>query len=374
MRKFFILVLCCFSWSLHANLSPQAKAYLLTIAPGKALYSSFGHSMLLIQDPMTGIEKAYSYGTFDFQTEGFYWKFLKGTLPYTISEESLAQVDLYYRQYEQRSIIAQELNLNQEQINALFQALETNLLPQNREYQYKFYFDNCSTRLRDALERLPGVKMAWEANPALSKHSYRAWMNQYLDPSDWASFGMNLGLGQAADALASPRASTYLPDNLLLALNQAKNGELPLVASTQTWFQGPSLERTWNWSGPMTWMLVWFLAILWAKWKNKSFFWHDRIAFTLLGLLGCFMAFLWLGTNHGVMNWNPSLLVLFPSHAMMIWFAHRPGPFIKIYARASLFLGIFGALWASYNHWPLLTLFVPILSRWYDVQKHIVQK
>ena len=109
MKKLLFLLLL--SFSLHAQLSPQAEVSLITIAPGKDLYSVFGHSSIWIQDPANGIDRVYSYGTFDFDTEYFYWKFLKGILPYTISVNSMQTILDYYGSVEHRTVNMQVLHL-----------------------------------------------------------------------------------------------------------------------------------------------------------------------------------------------------------------------------------------------------------------------
>jgi hypothetical protein len=58
-----------------------------------------------------------------------------------------------------RSIWIQELNLTPAQSAALRDFLEWNELPENRFYQYDPYRDNCSTRIRDAIDRVLGGRL-----------------------------------------------------------------------------------------------------------------------------------------------------------------------------------------------------------------------
>ena len=48
------------SFAQFGTLSPQAKVSLVTIGPGQELYSGFGHSVLWIYDPVTGLDNAYN--------------------------------------------------------------------------------------------------------------------------------------------------------------------------------------------------------------------------------------------------------------------------------------------------------------------------
>ena len=149
------LLLFCLSFIIHHSsfsqaLSPSAQASLMTFGPGEDLYSVFGHTGIRIKDLGLGFDRVYGYGQFDFRTDNFYVKFLRGTLPYQIGVNDMYSI-LYAYQAENRTIREQTLNLSPAQKQRLFQALETNLLPENREYQYKFYYDNCATRPRDML-------------------------------------------------------------------------------------------------------------------------------------------------------------------------------------------------------------------------------
>jgi hypothetical protein len=193
MKKLFLLMFLTFA--AKAQLSSKAEVVLITVAPGKELHSAFGHTILWVNDPTNGIDRAYSYGTFDFKTENFYLKFLMGTLPYTISVHSMQDEFNYNAQYEKRGMIAQKLQLDSLQKNAIFQALETNLLPKNREYAYKFFYDNCSTRIRDIIEKNAPGKYQCNQNSSLEGKSYRDWMNKYLETNSWVTLGMNLALG-----------------------------------------------------------------------------------------------------------------------------------------------------------------------------------
>src|SRR3989344_1461527 len=69
------------------QLSPSVEISLITASPGEELYSSFGHSAILIRDTTNKIFKMYNYGTFDFETPNFYWKFARGRLLYELNVE-----------------------------------------------------------------------------------------------------------------------------------------------------------------------------------------------------------------------------------------------------------------------------------------------
>jgi len=64
------------------RLTEWSDVSVITILPGDPLYSSFGHTAIRVRDDSADIDVGYNYGTFDFDEEGFYVKFLRGKLDY----------------------------------------------------------------------------------------------------------------------------------------------------------------------------------------------------------------------------------------------------------------------------------------------------
>ena len=87
----------------------------------------------------------FNYGVFSFNTENFYYKFVKGETYYQLGIEP-ARFFLIDYELEKRPVYEQRLNLTDEQAAALAKALAINYRPENRSYLYNFVFDNCATR------------------------------------------------------------------------------------------------------------------------------------------------------------------------------------------------------------------------------------
>lgn len=358
MKKilFFLLI----TLAAKAQLSSKAEVVLVTVAPGKELHSAFGHTILWVNDPMNGIDRAYSYGTFDFKTENFYLKFLMGTLPYTISVHSMQDEFNYNAQYEKRGMIAQKLQLDSLQKNAIFQALETNLLPENREYAYKFFYDNCSTRIRDIIEKNAPRKYTWTQAKNLEGKSYRDWMNQYLVTNSWVTLGMNLALGTPSNVKARASQSCYLPDNLAAATNLAKG----LSANPVTLFDGEVVEEAgFDFTGPYVILGILILLVGFATYKKRFPYAADVALFSVIGVLAWFVFFLGTATNHEVMAWNPASLMLFPlNFPLVIWFAKNPLKWKK-YLQITSILCFIGLIWSGMQFAPMVLVGLPILIR-----------
>ncbi|MGA0556663.1 DUF4105 domain-containing protein [Larkinella sp. VNQ87] len=336
LRALFVIQYSLFviQFSPAQTLSPQAKISLITVSPGDELYSSFGHTAFWVSDPLYGVDKVYNYGTFDFRTGNFYVKFLRGTLPYYVSVYPMPN-QLYAAQRENRSVKEQVLNLSVAQRQRLYDLLETNALPQNREYRYKFYYDNCATRPRDMLVKACGDSLRY-GNVVDSTRSYRDWMNDYLTRHPWSRMGMNLGIGYPADETASSWQAMYLPENLFIEAERAQlqtpeGRPTPLVANTLFLFRAVTAEET---NAFLTYLVspdFLFAVLLVAVFlitrrqqrRGQRGFWLDRWLFGFSGFWGWFLVFLWFGTDHGVTAWNPALLFMMPLHLPLIFWITR---------------------------------------------------
>lgn len=69
-------------------LSEQSRISLLTCAPGSELYARYGHTALRVQDTANQLDVVFNYGIFDFNTDHFYWKFVRGETYYQLGIES----------------------------------------------------------------------------------------------------------------------------------------------------------------------------------------------------------------------------------------------------------------------------------------------
>ena len=155
----------------------EPQVSLITILPGKALYSSFGHTAIRVLDPKAGSDVLYNYGLsenpFDLT---FAARMLVGRMEFTVGVLDTKSELQFYSQDENRTIIEQRLDLDEAQKESMLSALETNALPENRIYNYRYFSDNCATRVwkifktldSDAPVFLPEELMNWTAGIAKS--------------------------------------------------------------------------------------------------------------------------------------------------------------------------------------------------------------
>jgi hypothetical protein len=311
-------------------LSRQAEATMLTILPGDAIYSEFGHSAIRIHDPVRGIDVLYSYGTFDFSDPMFVPKFTYGQLDYFLSTQRYApMIDAYKRM--ERPVIEQYLDLTPRQVQHLFQFLYDNAKPENRGYRYDFLFDNCSTRVRGALEDALGPAVSFSGSPD-PQQSFRHLLDPYVADRPLTDVGFDVGLGLPSDQIASSREVMFLPEYLFWAFENATirpetgdAGSKPLVARTDTLFwvdEYDARESAFPWPLALTWLVAVAGVVLTVRRLRQppgeppSRRW-DAVFFGIAGVVGLIISFLWFISEHLVTNANMNLLWAWPTHLIL---------------------------------------------------------
>ncbi len=350
------------------RLSEQAKISLLTCGPGEEFASMFGHSALWVYDPSNGIDRVYNYGTYDFETPNFVMKFMKGTLIYHLSVVSSSTFMNNYIN-ENRSVYEQVLNLDHAEKQVLYQALEKDYLPENREYLYDVYQLNCSSLIRDRVFEATDKRFNLPENKVLI--TYRMTLQQYAQKNSWLSMGLDLLLGMPSDQIANTWEQMYLPDKMLEAFeaSQSQNGE-SLVLEGKNHYQStrkPENKRPYVSATVMALLAVLVLMITRYETRNKRWFYGLDIGlFIVYGLLGCIFFFMWFLSLHEATSqnlnlvWAHPLLLAIPA---LLWVKQAQAlvyKFAKINA-VLIALVILGNVFANLQYIPTGGIFMALL-------------
>lgn len=204
----------------------------------------FGHTALRIYDPEAGVDRAYNYGTFDFNAPGFYWKFALGDLRYFLSVNKFENAKKAYLN-DGRIITEQRLNLTENQTKRLYDFLENNARPENRYYSYEFFYDNCTTRIYEAVKAVAGDSIHFQEPQNSAKNSFRQFINPYVKSVSWVKFGINLLLGTPADRNPPESETLFLPDLLKEGFSHARiqQADTSLALVSEQRFYAP---QNWN--------------------------------------------------------------------------------------------------------------------------------
>lgn len=369
-------------------LSEQSQISLITILPGDPIYTFAGHSALRVRDPAQNLDRLYNYGTFNFGDPLFIPKFTYGYLRYHLSVTPYGPMLRFYEQ-QGRPVIEQRLNLTRAQRSAVYQYLRINARPDNRYYQYDFFFDNCSTRIRDVLTDTLGSTVDF-SNVSSPNRSFRELLDPYVASRPLLDLGFDLALGLPADRTATACEVMFLPEHLMQAFEEAhvsaKGQRRPLVTRTDTvqWVSGyDGMAPAWDWP---TWLSTGILLLTggWSIWQGAtqqlSRRWGDAILFAGVGLTGLTICYLWFISTYTVTDNNLNLLWAWPTHLLAASvLLRRPTSralhlYMRVTAGASLLFALGWPFWPQNFHAAVLplTLAVGIRAGWWGLLRSSV--
>lgn len=325
------------------QLSERAEIKVMTIGPTQSeLYSAFGHCAFIVVDPINKISYAYNYGIFDFDQPNFYLNFTKGRPVYKLGVWSYGGMKSHYSN-ENRNIAEQTLNLTLEEKQKVFDFLEENKKPENRDYVYNYVYDNCATKMRDVINIVLGDQITYNNDYVDQKLSLRDLMDLYLSEQPWGDLGIDICLGIQIDKEATADEYMFLPDYVELSFAKAtiqRNGEfVPLVKSTERPYIAKAEPNVSSSITPMmvTVFLFFIIGLLTHRGLKYDLKYRglDYTILAITGITGVLLLTLWLGTDHlSKYNWN--LFWAMPFNLLMIYFLRSPKSFSKFYF---LFMG-----------------------------------
>ncbi len=325
------------------NLSPQSRISIITPEPGEeAIFTIYGHNAIRVFDPVNQIDIAYDYGIFDFGESqvNFAVNFTKGYLRYSVGDRPFNRFAYQY-EYFNRTIHEQELNLRLEEKQKLYEFLANNALPENKYYFYDYFYDNCATKVRDVLRIVLEDKLVFDDNYVSGKHSFRDIVDSVAVNKLWLDFGIDVCLGLPMDKTMSPEEYMFLPGFIYEGFAQAQvkreSGFEPIVKHSSIYFKATPESHSPGLFSPNLVFWTLFVLVLISTYlglkKQKTGFAFDRFIFILFGLLGCFLLFLWFGTDHNAAQDNLNILWAIPFHliAGILLFKYHKYQFLKLY-------------------------------------------
>lgn len=226
------------------HLAPAGSEYqvsVLTAGVGAEVWERWGHNMIRVRDTLTGEDVAYNWGMFSFEQEGFVRRFLMGRMRYWMAvDETARELRLY--PYRDRTLIEQHLALSPAQRLALVEFLRWNARDENKYYRYDYYVDNCSTRLRDALDRVLGGALRAQTDTLPAGTTFRRETRRLSAPDPLLYTGLMLGLGPSTDRPISVWEEMFLPVRTMEELRHVTvpgpdGAPIPLVTSEDTLYQ-----------------------------------------------------------------------------------------------------------------------------------------
>ena len=305
---------------------------LVTYGPGTAVWERFGHIAILLRDRASGEARTFNYGIFDFAQKDFYLNFARGRMVYRMDSDP-ADDDIASYISQGRSVREEVLAFTPAQAAALRDFLYWNLQPQHARYRYNYFTANCSTQVRDALDRALGGVIHAQTQAPSSGFTYRMQTDRLLAPDPALMLLVDLGLGPYADRRLSYWDESFVPMVLARVLREvqvpvAGGGARPLVVSDRLLAPNritapPALPPDLRLPLLATGLLWAALIVVPLRWPQRGALrWVSAIAgglYALLGgLAGLLMLALWTLTAHRAAWGNENLWLFNPASLLLI--------------------------------------------------------
>ena len=321
-RSFLILLqLLCITLFLSAD-EEKLSCALLTVGPGRELYTWFGHTGIIIENEK-GRGKFYDFGNFSFESDDFYWDFGMGRLNYLkIGVSSRAYLNYIVR--EDRDVTLQRLDIPQEKIRQMRDSLEEGIRPGNNIYLYHHYMDNCSTRPRDILNEAVNGTLK-EATDTPTGTSFRNSFRRYSSHAFFTDWLLSFLQGRTIDRDVTVWETMFLPDELMKHVDMLNVNGRPLVLQKRILSEASAGRRIPDMppqnvlSALMTGLLAGAVLLLLQAIRFRQdvrgrrtaavLFMTIMVVLSLTGLLLWFISFF---TDHQVARENINILVIHP--------------------------------------------------------------
>ena len=357
------------------------------IGPGDELYFWWGHIGLVVEDSEQGIERFFDWGVFSFDNENFFLNFAFGRLLYSCIVTP-AEFNYEYYRWSNRDITLYTLDLPPDKKDKLLLFAENNMLPENRDYMYHHFRDNCATRIRDILDMaLDGqFKAAFAQMPSrftLRQHVRRhTWFNPFFD---WI---LNFWMGQDIDRPITVWDDMFLPSEIGMRIKDFRyvndDGiEKPLVSSVEVMnvskgrpvvLDTPRRQWPRELIASLTFSaLLLLFYFLWKKQKHfRAFLGIVQSSLGLFfGVAGSMLFFLTFFTDHDYAYHNSNILFVNPLFLLVVPLGLIYG-FAKNEKKRFVAARLLRVFWAYVFLGGLLTMVIKLLPVFYQ-QNQVTQ-
>ena len=316
-------------WGTGQSRGEDLRILFAVFAPGPAddVASWWGHAALIVEDAQARQGRMYNYGMFDFDKFG---QFALGRLEFWVDDDPRVSGILNYYKRQDRDVKLLELDLTPEAKVQMARALADNVLPQNRDYLYAHYDDNCATRLRDMIDVGTGGQYR-AAMQAPGRMTLREHTRRYTDVVPWMSVLLDFMMNSSIDQPITRWQEAFLPDEMDLQLagfrvKRPDGTEVPIVKRVVTLHRSATIAPARAEPPDYTAGLLAVggglgaLALALAAWLRRT---GSRAARILLGLEhalvglvfgipGLALVLMWAFTDHTVTFHNENLSLANP--------------------------------------------------------------
>jgi len=355
-----------------ASAQARTEIHLITIGPGDHLLTRSGHTALMVAEldgEVLQSNRVYNYGDADFDNKLMPVQAIFSYIHFFLSSnETLDEAVRIYGYGQARTMSHQKLNLSDDQIQRLRKRLESDALPENREYIYHHLEASCATKARDLIDEVTGGAVREQLGGPTTDTTYQDmnWaFSGHAGPALAATFFFGRPNHHPHDRYYGLYDSRRLSEGLLEVDVPGPDGPRALSDTPEIIVerQGPPVIVS---PSLATWMLMFtvFVVLSILGWEaRKELPRKTRSAGFLLGawalpfgLAGLFVGILTIFSTVPEVKYNEMLLVLPLTDLVLLapavqWFRQRRSRldrFLAPYAVARLsLLSLYLAGWAG---------------------------
>ncbi len=310
--------------SVESNIDPMdsVEVSLLTCSPHEEIYSLYGHSA--IRWHQGDIDLVFNWGMFSFSKPYFALRFVFGLTDYELAAYPYERFWPYYQQWGS-SVTEQVLNLTNDEKRTLQHLLSENLKEENRVYRYNFFYNNCSTKPRDVIEKSIEGQVVYEDHNDFQP-TFREMVRECNRNHRWSKFGNDMLLGVKADLATTRQEQEFLPMNLMTDFAHAqiyKDGVYRRLVKEQRLLVAPGvqvIEQDFFLTPTEIAVLLLIISVCIAlyEWKSSRVVkWWDVALMTIQGLVGIVLTVM-IFSQHPTTSLNLNLLLFNPLPLLFI--------------------------------------------------------
>ncbi|MCM8529219.1 MAG: DUF4105 domain-containing protein [Lentisphaeraceae bacterium] len=299
--------------------------YLHTVDRGTLVYDNFGHTAIRVHNKSTGSDFVYNWGIFDFADPvNFSLKFYKGILVYRLGVYPYQNALAFY-QKEKRTVWEDKINFSNEEKLIFLKRLDWNNLPENRNYNYHYFFDNCSTRVRDYFNEALSGSIESSLSKESANRTFRATVREGYSTNPEIYFALDTLMNGNIDTEMNKWQEMFLPEKLRNHLLNLK-ADKPFFSESKTLMEFPSPKPS-AMNGFQIYALIQIIligAILFFSMKKKlkaekAMWFFTAILTFVLGVFGLTMLLNWILSGHIDLHHNANMLLLWPTDLILLW-------------------------------------------------------
>jgi len=255
---FLFILIFALGFAAFAADGENLNVKVAVMGPGDELYFWWGHVALIVENTDTEESYFFDYGIFDFSQDNFFYNFAFGRLLYCCGV-SKTQRNLKFYKDTNRDVIIYTLDLPPETKEKVYEFAAVNVLPENKDYYYHHFKDNCSTRIRDIIDLATEGQFKEQFGNEKSRFTLRQHVRRHTYFSPAADWFLSFLMGQVIDTPITVWEDMFLPSEVGKRIEDFwytdTNGELrKLVSSVDNYYisQGrpPVLDKPhiqWIW-------------------------------------------------------------------------------------------------------------------------------